>query len=326
VQYNFTLANCLLELHGLEHIETESNNSNCREPVFALEIVSWGGRLGNNLMQLSLALSIAEQLHANLSVPTHTFLQNHSWSFRMERRSNNCHEHVIRRHFYYEQFDDCFHWLAEDAIRRRTLLKYVLPSLTVKPATVSNSTLVIHIRSGDIFEQHPHRCYTQPPLAFYKWIIQKHNFTDVLVCTEFGGKQNPVIRHLQNWPLQNLNITVQKRLLEDDISLMLGAENMVLSVSTLSSVLALMSPRLSRRFVPYCEVTDCYGQRLRHRGDLRQYIPHVTTNIPGYCYEFPHYIRIGDWNASETQINLLSSYPEEGVVESEIPCASYDVI
>ena len=54
--------------------------------------------------------------------------------------------------------------------------------------------LYIHIRSKDIFRNCINPRYTQPPLCFYKKILNKYKFKNVYIIS--NGKENPCINKL----------------------------------------------------------------------------------------------------------------------------------
>ena len=59
---------------------------------------------------------------------------------------------------------------------------------------ISEETLIIHMRSGDIFANCPHPKYIPPPLSFYNNILDENNYKDVLICTE--NSRNPCLGYL----------------------------------------------------------------------------------------------------------------------------------
>ena len=58
---------------------------------------------------------------------------------------------------------------------------------------ISPYDLYIHIRSGDIFSG-IHLRYAQPPLCFYKKIIEESKFVNIFILS--NGNENPVINEL----------------------------------------------------------------------------------------------------------------------------------
>jgi hypothetical protein len=92
--------------------------------------------------------------------------------------------------------------------------------------------LVIHIRSGDVFNRsNPHSLYGQPPFAFYRTIIQQHRYSFVEIVSE--DNLNPVIDALLTWGEQiGIEIKWVKSSLLNDFKKLASASNLVLSRGT----------------------------------------------------------------------------------------------
>ena len=100
----------------------------------------------------------------------------------------------------------------------------------------SKNDLYIHIRSGDIFKRRkPHPYYAQPPLCFYKKILNNYIFRKIYLIYE--DKRNPIIEKLiYEYP----NIIYKEKSFKEHISLLINAYNIVGSNSSfLSSILQL---------------------------------------------------------------------------------------
>ena len=97
-----------------------------------------------------------------------------------------------------------------------------LPKVETDP-----NDLYIHIRSGDIFSFYIHSLYSQPPLCFYKKIINNYKFRKIYIIAE--NKANFVIDELLN-EFKNITYTTNK--IDVDISYLIYAYNIVASVSS----------------------------------------------------------------------------------------------
>jgi len=106
--------------------------------------------------------------------------------------------------------------------------------------------LYINIRSGkDIFKNHRHlhSNYFQPPLCFYQTIISMFNFSNIYIIS--NGIENPVIDKL----LKSYNNTKYFHgTVEEDVSIILSAKNLVLPSSSFSVELIKMSDNLKNLF------------------------------------------------------------------------------
>ena len=147
--------------------------------------------------------------------------------------------------------------------------------------------LVIHIRSGDIFDPQKH-CpgYAQPPLAWYKACIQCHKerygsaFLAILV---FENEANPCIRPLIEWCGQeNIPLKIQSSSINEDYSYIMNAHALVDSVGTF----LLPAKELSKKL-------------------QINYSFNFDGCTPGsYC-------KPGDWEASDAQKSAMLSIPLE---------------
>ena len=64
---------------------------------------------------------------------------------------------------------------------------FILPNLKINNDSLSDEICLIHIRSGDLFNENtPHSGYVQPPLNYYKKIINenKDKFTKFLIVCQ----------------------------------------------------------------------------------------------------------------------------------------------
>lgn len=62
------------------------------------------------------------------------------------------------------------------------------------------TVLTIHLRSGDIFSENPHSAYGQPPLSFYKQVIQSGNWSKIVLVSE--DELNPCHKGIQDLALR----------------------------------------------------------------------------------------------------------------------------
>ena len=115
---------------------------------------------------------------------------------------------------------------------RTYILKNELFS-NIKLINTNIEDLYINIRSGkDIFRKSEHiyyRSYTQPPLCFYQTIITMFKFRKIYIIS--NGKENPVVNELLK---SYNNIKYFHGKVEEDLSIILGAKNLVLPCSSFS--------------------------------------------------------------------------------------------
>ena len=101
---------------------------------------------------------------------------------------------------------------------------------------LSENDLVVHIRSGDIFQAVPHHLYVPPPLSYYIKEINKRKYEKIYIVCE--DTVNPVVNELLKL---YKNAVYKKNSLEDDIKIILGATNIIFSIGTFIPSLMLVS-------------------------------------------------------------------------------------
>jgi hypothetical protein len=264
---------------------------------YQIIISSWVGNFGNNLLQLSGALKVAFETQSTLEYPDHKIIPKFKFDF-CNIKNKNCHL-LVKSPFFYH--DECFQYpLIYDQERREISLKFILPLLKTRferfsenknNKVIKEDTLVINIRSGDIFSEDYNaedaikngiKNYVQPPLAFYEFIIKKFNFNDVLIITQ-PDKKNPVIRELLRG-YKNIEIYDHIDPL-DDFMMLLQANHLVTCHSSFSWFVALMSDNL----------------KILHQPD--SFSLKGVTDFDIYSYSFNNYIKQGAWKA--THENLI---------------------
>ena len=103
----------------------------------------------------------------------------------------------------------------------------------------NNNDLYIHIRSGDIFEIPIKTAYSQPPLCFYRKIIQGFKFRKVFIISE--NTENPIINLLLK---EFNNVIYNKNHLNYDISYLANSYNIVSSISSFFTSIIKLNDKL----------------------------------------------------------------------------------
>ena len=96
----------------------------------------------------------------------------------------------------------------------------------------STDCLVIHLRSGDVFNRNnPHPLYGQPPMSFYKKILLKEKPSRVVVVSE--DRSNPILNLIEEYCGDNgvaFDFAVSS--MEEDIARLAMCNKLVLSRGT----------------------------------------------------------------------------------------------
>ena len=117
-------------------------------------------------------------------------------------------------------------------IRINLIRKEIIKNLN--KINVDKNDLYIHIRSGDIFI-YPHWPYAQPPLCFYKKILNNNKYNKIYLIAQ--DKNNPIIKTILK---EYSNVIYIQNSLKEDISYLINAYNIVASISSfLNSIIQL---------------------------------------------------------------------------------------
>jgi hypothetical protein len=282
----------------------------------------FNGRWGNYVLQLINMCHIAEKLGAERIYACSTEI------FLLESVTINdivfddVTNSTCERDFQLEGvfFDiESFGALADglDANRRHELaLKYVRPlmaPLRQNSDLIGPNDLVVHIRSGDIFQGEEGAggsalggfFYVQPPLAFYTIIaaaVAQSGIEHVVIISE--DSLNPTIFPLVE-ALQKAKFAVSVRLnhdLNSDLNCMLAARRVVFANGTIGIAVALLSTAIAHGFFFRKEATGSVRNVDYFLGD--HLIKHFVID------DDEGYIRKGEWKNNQEQRSLMLTFPE----------------
>ena len=151
---------------------------------FYIEISSWVGRTGNNILQIIRAIDycLKDGSISYLVFPKHNILKENKIIFN-DNLANNC---KLKDTFFYHGKN------LEPYQYRDIHLKYIKNLINIDKIELNKEDLYIHMRSGDIFKGDGiHQSYIQPPVYFYEQIIEKYLEKNIYILSE--DKNNVVI-------------------------------------------------------------------------------------------------------------------------------------
>lgn len=307
-------------------------------------ILYWFGLLANNIIQLAHAEYFSKRFGFSIKVPPHKFLkvgekyqihdikpkefQQKSYfpsttaaTFLDLQKQPDRHVpsrwHIVRQLFW--RFD-VLPFSPDIADYRSILKEKILPIIPYHDDDlIKDDTLVIHIRTGEIFQLDINKTMIQPPLSFYLEIIKKFNFKDIVVVTQ-DDFRNPCIKELKNAIPE---IRIQTSSLVDDISTILSARNLVIANSTFSLCFGLASKNIKRLFVPQFEVSKYfYYTRLPFWPNLIKYAyasefsgsQFQNLDIDVHLIKMRNYIPMGGWHNEPHQYDVMVAHPREDVL------------
>jgi hypothetical protein len=268
-----------------------------------LMVVARHGRFGNNIRQILYSLAAAERMGVRevvaRSIPE---FPRGSWDFGpsltlthdplLRPRRVTQPRTILAGDFFVVprlpvSVDDAdFSVLGEGLARASGLCE--APPLLI-------DTLVIHIRSGDVFRESPHHSLGQPPLSFYEKVLQHSRPQSVVLVYE--DDLNPVISqlrsHLETLPL---SYSVHSGDLRSDLRLLLSARQLVTGNGTFGQALLAISPNLERWY-------DFGEGKERFPTSRRRSVVSITDRAGDYV------AALGHWENSLIQRELMVSYP-----------------
>ena len=253
-------------------------------------ISSWYGRLGNNLQQISNAIYFCQKNELNFHCPEHPLIR----SFDIEFGKNS---ELASRFFFFKGDSKDFECdtVELNCSRRRLLLQYVVPNFKFFVGDAFfEDTLVIHLRSGDVFAGYePPNTYVQNPLFFFEKLIEQ--FEDVLVVTE-PDQKNPVIEELK----KNKKVMIQSTSLINDFVTLLRTQNLASSgVGSFPLAAALCSKNIKNFYYTNLFLEEHLNPRMLGQLDITLHQTDIDLNS---------YIKIGEWKNTKQQRELMIQY------------------
>lgn len=262
---------------------------------------------GNNIQQIALAITYCNLYGYNF------YLENHPYINDFKVVNNNFFENFSKirrsyRFFYFDKpitnfyqrkdyfnkdendfpiFEGQLSYYVENL--HETVQKFIKPNLKIyKKINLGEDTLVIHIRSGDIFELNWHSMYVQNPLSYFKMLIEMYKKT-IVVTSDF---KNPVIEILSKLK----NVTIVSGNFIDDINILLNAKNLASSgVGTFVVAAALLSNSISRFYCSQYYLNEHLNPEM------------LKNNIEINKFYIENYIEIGDFLKNSENINKIIS-------------------
>ena len=255
-----------------------------------MRLSHWYGRLGNNIQQCAVGTMVAQQCGS-------TFKQelDHDIIEKYETTFGSSDEEQVSKFFYWEgPYREVT--LSSGFITRsirQVCKKFVFPHLRVPTVDVPSDCIVIHIRSGDVFDKgvaNPDQ-YVPNPLSFYMQLID--SFSTALVVTE-DDEYNPVVQELK----KHSKVTVQSLTVQEDFATMLAAKNLASSgVGTFAVAAALCSQNIENFYCSDVSISEHLNYHML-----------VGTDVKVHVMELKDYLKPGQWTNSDEQRQFILSY------------------
>jgi hypothetical protein len=265
-------------------------------------IERWCGRFGNNIQQISNAIFYCQENKLNFISPDNELINTFSVSFNTT--NNSCHTGLYFFHVPSITGQGGPHFTCDlDKIRkerRNICRKYIYPNLKLNFNNINkldSDTIVLHIRSGDIFSRENYYCpvvsrYIQNPLRYYLDVIKDYN--KVILLTE--DYVNPVIKELSK--IDKIEVKICSIL--ETIEIMLSSRNIATSgISSFPIACILLSENIENIY--------CSSIKL---DEIINYKEILDTNVKIHITEIDmdRYINYNEWLNIESQRKIMIEY------------------
>lgn len=258
-------------------------------------INDWYGRFGNNVQQICNGLLFSEIHGSGFISPDHEFINPIYFNATKDSPITG-----VNQFFYYsgefKTFDINQNYLYKNI--RRVANTYILPQFKFEiEEPFDEDTLVIHLRSGDIFGEPdyvPHPEYYPNPLCYFLNLIEE--FPKVLIVKE-PDNYHPVINELKKID----KVQFQSKTVLEDFATLLRAKNLASSgTGTFPLAAALCSGNIRNFYCSDIYLTGHLNPEMLMETD-------VTVNM----MELPNYIQEDKWTKSEEQVSRILTYKIE---------------
>ena len=268
-----------------------------------VSISGWSGRLGNNIQQLANSIMYAEKNNSEIqqNLP-HDIIKNFAIKFG-DNQIN-----AVGRFYAWEPIVNCDKGILNgtnetglevDYIYKniqRVCREYISPNLNLpKKDTIGDDTIVMHLRSGDMYFKVFERPinYVPNPLIFYTNLIE--SFDKCILITE-EDRMNPVIHELEKID----KVQIQISSVEDDFATLMSAKNLALSgVGTFAMGAALCSSQLKNLYTTDLLLSEHLNYSMFFDTDVKMNVMELENYIPVYpC----------SWSNSEEQRQFVLDY------------------
>lgn len=212
-------------------------------------INSWFGRNGNNIIQLINCVHYSfyiNDLH-HINFPKHSLFKRNIIENK-EKEIKNYNRRLIKtdkNNFFYARH---MGFTLSPKQMREIAQKYLVDITTLNLNNIEDIT--IHIRGGDSITGST--IFYQPPLKFYKLILDKYEDKNIKLMYE--DKNNPCVDELNKLS----NVEIQSKSIKEDIEKLCSGKVMVLSFSTFSLMVFYLSKNVEEIYLPDYMVQEWY--------------------------------------------------------------------
>jgi hypothetical protein len=261
-----------------------------------LNIISnWYGRLGNNIQQICNGILFSSLSGDGFSSIEHELINQVVLNYNKQSTIRQC------RFFHYntsnKDFDIDLNYLYQNI--GKVAKQYVVPNFKFKiKDPFDNDTLVVHIRSGDIFahEHNPPHDYVPNPLCYYLNLIEEYD--KIIVVTE-PDNYNPIVDELKKIK----KVTVQSESVAEDFSTLMRSKNIATSgTGTFAVAAALCSSNIENFYCSNLYLNEHLNPEMV-----------ISSKIKVHMMELDNYIEYKTWKNNKEQRKFILEYMNESI-------------
>ena len=291
-----------IEVFSRNHSNLTWEELSCSENIQYIFEIDNFLKLGNSIFQLLNIIYLAQKYQGKVVHPEHYYLKLKAGELDFSTNEKSSGLVRIKGNFFGVPE------LIIPSLERQKILDNTIFNLIPyrEDKSIGERTLVIHIRSSDVFSDlKVHPLYIQPPLSYYQKIIEYGNYQDIVIVTE-ADRLNPCINELSI----RYSARVQSNSLEEDINTILSAKHLVIGQGTFGNNLSMMSPNLQKLYRPFF---------LHYSRDylfkLAEELPYQTifARLPFYIFPSENLTEyeFEGWANSSEQKKFMLYYPKE---------------
>lgn len=216
---------------------------NCSQPCFQIRKY---GRFGNQIVTFLRSVQLAKKIGVSLIFFYPGFIMQTQSFIYKDIFFNVSTSKIFKYHYLGKCFYHDFYFPIPKLPRLfydiddsfRYLFRKYLHNMSIP-----DDTLVIHLRSGDVFYQKVPSLLGQPPCNYYRDVIHSKNWSKVIILSETNG--NPCVNIL----CQEIGKKFEPHDLKTDLSILLNAPNLVLSKGTFGFAIIALSVKLKNIYM-----------------------------------------------------------------------------
>lgn len=268
-----------------------------------------GGGIGNYLCDLTHGLLHAKRRRAVLQVPASNFRTFNAQTVRFDFSEADPTDDAVEDLGFFVHGDEQTRALGFKVFME-CMREHLLPLIRDEGVfrTLPPDTLVIHVRSGDIFKPVCNDKYGSPPLAWYRRMIEECEYSEILIVTQtlfpIGGQLNPIIEPLRR---EHPHIEIQSESTEYDFHTLRHARHLALSQGTFSLTAAMLNTGLERLHIPeYPRMPDVNFNEANFR-------PSTDFDFEIYRWLIDDYEIMRRWNFLPEQIAAMVEHSDSAV-------------